>query len=121
LPRVADELKPAYLLTGSDRPKIERALRRLRERVGEDATERFSARDATAEDAVAACNAMGLFATGGRLVLVGTGPGGRARVPRSNSSPPVRAPPARRNSPSTPAPAPPSCALPNVWRPRRTT
>jgi DNA polymerase-3 subunit delta len=70
LPRVAEELKPAYLLTGSDRPKIERALRRLRERFGEDAIERLSARDATGDDAVAACNAMGLFAAGGRLVLV---------------------------------------------------
>jgi DNA polymerase-3 subunit delta len=67
---VADELKPAYLLTGSDRPKIERALRRLRERFGEDAVERLSATVATGEDAVAACNAMGLFAAGGRLVLV---------------------------------------------------
>ena len=66
----ADELKPAYLLTGSDRPKIERALRRLRERFGEDAIERLSARDTTGDDAVAACNAMGLFAAGGRLVLV---------------------------------------------------
>ena len=67
---MADELKPAYLLTGSDRPKIERALRRLRERFAEDAIERLSARDATGDDAVAACNAMGLFAAGGRLVLV---------------------------------------------------
>ena len=67
---MADELKPAYLLTGSDRPKIERALRRLRERFGEDAIERLSARDTTGDDAVAACNAMGLFAAGGRLVLV---------------------------------------------------
>ena len=67
---MADELKPAYLLTGSDRPKIERALRRLRERFGEDAIERLSAKDATGDDAVAACNAMGLFAAGGRLVLV---------------------------------------------------
>jgi DNA polymerase-3 subunit delta len=67
---VADELKPAYLLTGSDRPKIDRALHRLRERFGEDAIERLSAREATGDDAVAACNAMGLFATGGRLVLV---------------------------------------------------
>ncbi len=70
MPRVAEELKLAYLLTGSDRPKIDRALHRLRERFGEDAIERLSARDATAEDAVAACNAMGLFATSGRLVLV---------------------------------------------------
>ncbi len=67
---MVDELKPAYLLTGSDRPKIDRALRRLRERFGEDAIERLTGREATGEDAVAACNAMGLFATGGRLVLV---------------------------------------------------
>jgi DNA polymerase III subunit delta len=69
LPGVAEELKAAYLLTGSDRPKIERALRRLRDRFGEDSVERLSAQDASGEDAVAACNAMGLFATG-RLVLV---------------------------------------------------
>jgi DNA polymerase-3 subunit delta len=67
---VAEELKPAYLLTGSDRPKIERAVRRLRDRFGEDALERLSAREVSGEDAVAACNAMGLFAAGGRLVLV---------------------------------------------------
>jgi DNA polymerase III subunit delta len=70
LPSVADELKSAYLLTGSDRPKIERALHRLRERFGEDSVERLSAREASGDDAVAACNAMGLFAAGGRLVLV---------------------------------------------------
>ena len=64
------DLKAAYLLTGSDRPKIERALRRLRERFGEDSVERLSAREASGEDAVAACNAMGLFASSGRLVLV---------------------------------------------------
>jgi DNA polymerase III subunit delta len=67
---VPSDLEAAYLLTGSDRPKIERALHRLRERFGEDSVERLSAREASAEDAVAACNAMGLFATGGRLVLV---------------------------------------------------
>jgi DNA polymerase III subunit delta len=71
LPAVPADLKAAYLLTGSDRPKIDRALRRLRERFGEDSVERLSAREATGEDAVAACNAMGLFATAGRLVLVG--------------------------------------------------
>jgi DNA polymerase-3 subunit delta len=63
-------LKAAYLLTGSDRPKIERALHRLRERFGDDSVERLSARDTSGDDAVAACNAMGLFAAGGRLVLV---------------------------------------------------
>jgi len=70
LPCVAEELKAAYLLTGSDRPKIDRALRRLRDRFGEDSVERLSAQEASGEDAVAACNAMGLFAAGGRLVLV---------------------------------------------------
>ena len=67
---MADDLKAAYLLTGTDRPKIERALHRLRERFGEDAVERLSARDASGDDTVAACNAMGLFEAGGRLVLV---------------------------------------------------
>ncbi len=64
------ELKAVYLLTGSDRPKIERAIHRLRERFGDDSVERLSARDAGGDDAVAACNALGLFASGGRLVLV---------------------------------------------------
>lgn len=69
LPVMATELKPAYLLTGSDRPKIARALRRLRDRIGDDATEHLSARDASAEDVIAACNSMGLFG-GERLVIV---------------------------------------------------
>jgi DNA polymerase-3 subunit delta len=63
------ELKPAYLLTGSDRPKIVRALRRLRDRIGDDATEHLNARDASAEDVIASCNSMGLFG-GERLVIV---------------------------------------------------
>jgi DNA polymerase III subunit delta len=66
---MAAELKPVYLLSGSDRPKIARALHRLRERVG-DAAETLYAGDASAADAVAACNARGLFAEGGRLVVV---------------------------------------------------
>ena len=69
MPSVSVDLKAAYLLTGSDRPKIERALHRLRERFGEDSVERLSAREVSGEDAVAACNALGLFAAG-RLVLV---------------------------------------------------
>jgi DNA polymerase-3 subunit delta len=69
---VADDLKPAYLILGGDGPKIARALDRLRARVGEDNVEHLSARNAAGADAVAACNAMGLFAAGeGRLVLVG--------------------------------------------------
>jgi DNA polymerase-3 subunit delta len=67
---VPSELKPVYLLTGSDRPKISRALRRLRARIGEDAVEHLSARETTGADAVAACNAMGLFGGAGRLVIV---------------------------------------------------
>jgi DNA polymerase III subunit delta len=66
---VAEELKPLYLLTGSDRPKIERALRRLRERFDGDAVELLGAHEVTGADAVAACNAMGLFG-GERLVVV---------------------------------------------------
>jgi len=67
---VATELKPVYLIAGGDRPKIQRALRRLRDRIGDDATERLSAIDATGEDAVAACNSPGLFGAGQRLVVV---------------------------------------------------
>jgi DNA polymerase-3 subunit delta len=67
---VASELKPVYLLSGTDRPKIEEALRRLRARVGEGGSEVLSAAETSGEDAVAACNAPGLFATGGRAVVV---------------------------------------------------
>jgi len=72
LGRVASELKPVYLLTGTDRPKIARAVRRLRDRFGDDSTEHLSARDSSAADVVASCNALGLFGGGdGRLVIVG--------------------------------------------------
>ena len=67
---MAAELKPVYLLSGSDRPKISRAVRRLRARLGDDGGETLSAVSAGAEDAVAACNALGLFAGEARLVLV---------------------------------------------------
>jgi DNA polymerase III subunit delta len=65
-----NELKPAYLIYGGDRPKIQRALRRLRDRIGEEATELLSAHEASGEDAVAACNSLGLLGGGGRLVIV---------------------------------------------------
>ena len=65
-----DELLPIYLLTGSDRPKIVRALRRLRARFSDESVEVLSVPPASGEDAVAACNALGLFAGGGRLVVV---------------------------------------------------
>jgi DNA polymerase-3 subunit delta len=66
---VADLLS-AYLIIGTDRPKVTRALRRLRDRVGEDATEHLSAVDASGEDIAAACNALGLFTIERRLVIV---------------------------------------------------
>jgi len=64
------ELKPVYLITGGDRPKIQRALRRLRSRIGEDAVELLSADEASGADAVAACNSMGLLGGGRRLVII---------------------------------------------------
>jgi DNA polymerase-3 subunit delta len=46
-------------------------VRRLRERFGDDSTEHLSAREASAADVIASCNAMGLFGGGdGRLVIV---------------------------------------------------
>jgi len=60
------------LLSGSDRPKIALALRRLRNRFDENAVELRSALETTADEIVAACNSMGLFAgaDGDRLVIV---------------------------------------------------
>jgi DNA polymerase III subunit delta len=66
----ADQLQPVYLLAGSDRPKIVRALRRLRSRFPDESVETLTAPPASGDDAVAACNALGLFADGGRLVVV---------------------------------------------------
>jgi DNA polymerase-3 subunit delta len=66
---VAEELKALYLLTGSDRPKIERALRRLRDRFEPEAVVLLAAPEASGGDAVASCNSLGLFG-GERLVVV---------------------------------------------------
>lgn len=65
-----DDLKPAYLIGGSDRPKVDRAVARLRARFEPDAVEHLDALEANGDDAVAACNAMGLFGSGSRLVIV---------------------------------------------------
>ncbi|MCZ7661603.1 MAG: DNA polymerase III subunit delta [Thermoleophilia bacterium] len=67
-------LKPAYLVVGDDRPKVELALRRLRERiVQESGTElnidEFRAGQHSAEEVVSAANTMA-FLGGLRLVLV---------------------------------------------------
>jgi DNA polymerase-3 subunit delta len=67
---MAEELKPAYLLAGSDRPKVDRALQRLRSRFVPDAVELHVVADTSGADAVAAANALGLFAGDGRLIVV---------------------------------------------------
>jgi DNA polymerase-3 subunit delta len=64
-----EELSAAYLLLGSDRPKIGRALGRLRARFGPEAVELLGAESVSGADAVAAMNALGLFGSG-RLVVV---------------------------------------------------
>lgn len=63
------ELKPAYLIVGSDRPKVEHAVDRLRRHFDRESTERVSALDTKGDDVVALCNAGSLFG-GRRLVLV---------------------------------------------------
>jgi DNA polymerase-3 subunit delta len=63
------DLKPAYLITGGDRPKIEVALGRLRRHFEAEAVERVSAIDTRAADAVALCNMGNLFGSQ-RLVIV---------------------------------------------------
>jgi DNA polymerase III subunit delta len=68
---VADELRPAYLLLGSDRPKIRRAVARLRTRFPAESVELLSADASSASEAIASCNALGLFGDdGARLVVV---------------------------------------------------
>jgi DNA polymerase III subunit delta len=67
---MADELKAAYLIAGTDRPKIDRAVERLRARFPADAVEIHAATELPGTDAVAVCNALGLFADGGRLIVV---------------------------------------------------
>jgi DNA polymerase-3 subunit delta len=56
-------------MTGTDRPKIARALARLRARFGQEGVETMSADASSGEEVVAALNALGLFGAG-RLVVV---------------------------------------------------
>ena len=67
---MADELKPGYLLGGTDRPKVDRALQRLRGRFGDEVPESHAAAKTNGVDVVAACNALGLFTGEGRLIVV---------------------------------------------------
>jgi DNA polymerase-3 subunit delta len=62
--------KPAYLITGSDRPKIETALSRLRAHFAPEAIEIVSAIETPGEEAVALCNAGSLFGDGRLLVVL---------------------------------------------------
>jgi DNA polymerase-3 subunit delta len=68
---VADspDLKPVYLLTGSDRPKIENALARLRRHFQPEAVELVTAQETSGPEAAALCNAGSLFGNA-RLVVV---------------------------------------------------
>ncbi len=61
--------KPVYLLNGSDRPKIETVLERLRRHFVPEAVDVVSALDTTGEEAVGLCNAGSLFGDA-RLVIV---------------------------------------------------
>ena len=66
------ELKPAYIVSGDDRPKVEHALGRLRAHFDPEAVERVvaaGADGASGEDVVATCNAGSLLGDV-RLVLV---------------------------------------------------
>jgi DNA polymerase III subunit delta len=63
------DLKPAYLIAGSDWLKVDAASARLRAHFPEEAVEQLSAGGDEAVDVVGACNALGLFG-GRRLVLV---------------------------------------------------
>ena len=70
-PVVESGLLPIYLLTGGDRPKIRRALERLRAHFGSESIETLTAESTSGDEAVAAMNSLGLFAgDGGRLVIV---------------------------------------------------
>jgi len=63
------ELKPVYLITGSDRPKVEYAIKRLRQRFDATAVDIVSAVDTDSDAVIALCNAGTLFGDS-RLVLV---------------------------------------------------
>jgi DNA polymerase III subunit delta len=63
------DLKPVYLITGSDEPKVELAVTRLRRRFAPEAVERVSALETSGGEAVSLCNAGSLFGDT-RLVLV---------------------------------------------------
>jgi DNA polymerase III subunit delta len=62
-------LQPVYLITGSDRPKVDTAVARLRRHFPAEATELVSAQEVSGADAAALCNVGSLFGDA-RLVVV---------------------------------------------------
>jgi DNA polymerase-3 subunit delta len=64
------ELKPVYLIIGTDVPKIAVALRRLRARFEPGSIEQVQAESTGGAEVVDAANALGLFGGGERLVVV---------------------------------------------------
>ncbi len=68
--RIADAPgKPVYLITGSDRPKVEVAVARLRGHFEQEAIEVVSALDTSGDAVVGLCNAGSLFGDA-RLIVV---------------------------------------------------
>ena len=61
--------KPVYLLTGSDRPKVDTAIARLRTHFEAESIEHVSAIDTSGDEAVGLCNAGSLFGDA-RLIVV---------------------------------------------------
>lgn len=62
-------LKPAYLISGSDRPKVETAVQRLRARFVAESVDVVSALELTVAEVVSLCNSGSLFGDA-RLVVV---------------------------------------------------
>lgn len=63
------DLQPVYLITGSDRPKVELALHRLRRHFDDQSVDRYDASTVDGQAIVQACNAGTLFGDA-RLVIV---------------------------------------------------
>ena len=63
------DLEPVYLVTGSDRPKVELALHRLRRHFDDQSVDRYDASATDGPTTVQACNAGTLFGDA-RLVIV---------------------------------------------------
>jgi|1186.fasta_scaffold02124_2 DNA polymerase-3 subunit delta len=61
--------RPAYLIAGTDWPKVDAAAARLRSQFDEDSVVQITLGDEESEDVVSACLSLGLFG-GERLVLV---------------------------------------------------